>query len=98
LIVAQVRISGEAETDIDRIADYTTSTWGWRQTNQYLAKLEDGFDLLAQNPSIGRTCDSIRAGLRRFEIGRHVVFYLPESDGVLVVRVLHQQMLPNKYV
>ena len=94
----QVRISGEAETDIDRIADYTTSTWGWRQTNQYLAKLEDGFDLLAQNPSIGRTCDSIRAGLRRFEIGRHVVFYLPESDGVLVVRVLHQQMLPNKYV
>ena len=94
----QVRISGEAEADIDRIADYTTSTWGWRQTNQYLAKLEDGFDLLAQNPSIGRSCDSIRAGLRRFEIGRHVVFYLPESDGVLVVRVLHQQMLPNKYV
>jgi toxin ParE1/3/4 len=98
LIVAQVRISGEAEADIDRIADYTTSTWGWRQTNQYLAKLEDGFDLLAQNPSIGRSCDSIRAGLRRFEIGRHVVFYLPESDGVLVVRVLHQQMLPNNYV
>ena len=96
--MAQVRISGEAETDIDRIADYTTSTWGWRQTNQYLAKLEDGFDLLAQNPSIGRSCDSIRAGLRRFEIGRHVVFYLPESDGVLVVRVLHQQMLPNNYI
>jgi toxin ParE1/3/4 len=98
LIVPQVRISGEAEADIDRIADYTTSTWGWRQTNQYLAKLEDGFDLLAQNPSIGRSCDSIRAGLRRFEIGRHVVFYLPESDGVLVVRVLHQQMLPNNYI
>jgi len=96
--VPQVRISGEAEADIDRIADYTTSTWGWRQTNQYLAKLEDGFDLLAQNPSIGRSCDSIRAGLRRFEIGRHVVFYLPESDGVLVVRVLHQQMLPNNYI
>lgn len=96
--MAQVRISGEAEADIDRIADYTTSTWGWRQTNQYLAKLEDGFDLLAQNPSIGRSCDSIRAGLRRFEIGRHVVFYLPESDGVLVVRVLHQQMLPNNYI
>ena len=94
----QVRISGEAEADIDRIADYTTSTWGLRQTNQYLAKLEDGFDLLAQNPSIGRSCESIRAGLRRFEIGRHVVFYLPESDGVLVVRVLHQQMLPNNYI
>ena len=76
----QIRISVEAEADIDRIADYTTSTWGLRQTNQYLAKLEDGFDLLAQNP------------------GRHVVFYLPEPGGVLVVRVLHQQMLPSNYV
>jgi toxin ParE1/3/4 len=98
LIVLQLRISVEAEADIDRIADYTTSTWGWRQTNQYLAKLEDGFDLLAQNPSIGRSCESIRAGLRRFEIGRHVVFYLPEPGGVLVVRVLHQQMLPSNYM
>ena len=94
----RVRISVEAEADIDRIAGYTTSTWGWRQTNQYLAKLEDGFELIAQNPSIGRSCDSLRAGLRRFEIGRHVVFYLPEPGGVLVVRVLHQQMLPTNYV
>ena len=94
----QVRFSGEAEEDIDRIAAYTTNTWGPRQTDQYLATLEDGFDLLAQNPAMGRPCDSIRAGLRRFEIGRHVVFYLVESGGVLVVRVLHQQMLPANYV
>ena len=94
----RVRISVEAEADIDRVAAYTTSTWGWRQTNQYLAKLEDGFDLIAENSLIGRSCDSLRTGLRRFEIGRHVVFYLPEPGGVLVVRVLHQQMLPTKYV
>jgi plasmid stabilization system protein ParE len=34
--------------------------------------------------------------LRRFEIGSHVVFYLVETGGILVVRVLHQQMLPSK--
>lgn len=96
--MAQVRISVEAERDIDRIAAYTTGTWGWLQTTQYLAKLEDGFDVLAQNPAIGRSCDSIRAGLRRFEIGRHVVFYVPEAGGVLVVRVLHQQMMPVNYI
>jgi plasmid stabilization system protein ParE len=49
-------------------------------------------------PAIGRSCDAIRAGLRRFEIGKYVVFYLTEPDGVLVVRVLHQRMLPNKYI
>ena len=92
------RISAEAEEDIDGIVNYLKNTWGWRQTDQYLAKLEDGFDLLAHNPSIGRLCDSILTDLRRFEIGRHVVFYLPEPDGVLIVRVLHQQMLPGKYI
>jgi len=96
--VACFRISIEAELDIDRIAAYTTSTWGWRQTDQYLAKLEDGFNLLAQNPMIGRPCDSLRAGLRRFEIGKHVVFYVLESDAILVARVLHESMLPGKHV
>ena len=92
----QVDVSVEAEEDIDLIAAYTTRTWGWRQTNEYLAKLEDGFDLLAMSPFIGRSCDSIRPGLRRFEIGKHVVFYLAQSDELLIVRVLQQQMIPVK--
>jgi toxin ParE1/3/4 len=92
----QVDVSVEAEEDIDQISAYTTKTWGWRQTNHYLAKLEDGFSLLAQNPSVGRSCDSIRPGLRRFEIGKHVVFYLIEPGKLLIVRVLHQQMIPAK--
>ena len=91
-----VDVSVEAEEDINLIAAYTTTTWGWRQTNIYLAKLEDGFTLLAQNPSVGRSCDSIRPGLRRFEIGKHVVFYLIEPGELLIVRVLHQQMIPDK--
>jgi toxin ParE1/3/4 len=94
----QVRISVQAEEDIDQIADYTVAEWGWRQADQYLAKLETGFELLAQNPSIGRACDSIRKNLRRFEIGKHVVFYLEEPGGILVVRVLHERMMPAKYI
>src|ERR1039457_5760557 len=92
----QVDVSGEAEEDIDQITAYTTRTWGWRQTNRYLAKLEDGFELLAQNPSIGRSCDSIRPRLRRFVIGKHVAFYFVEPDEILIVRILHQQMIPAK--
>jgi plasmid stabilization system protein ParE len=29
----QIDVSVEAEEDIDQISDYTTRTWGWRQTN-----------------------------------------------------------------
>ena len=92
----QVDVSLEAEEDIDEITTYTTSTWGWRQTNHYLAKLEDGFTLLAQNPTVGRPCDSIRPGLRRFEIGKHVVFYVLLPNSIQIVRVLHQLMIPAK--
>lgn len=92
----QIDVSIEAEEDIDQITAYTTRTWGWRQTNRYLAKLEDGFDLLVLNPSIGRACDSICPGLRRFEIGKHVVFFILEPNGIQIVRILHQQMIPTK--
>jgi toxin ParE1/3/4 len=94
--VSRIRISSEAERDIDGIAVYSMGSWGWRQTERYLTKLEEGLDLLGNNTAIGRSCDGIRAGLRRFEIGSHVVFYLVESGGILVVRVLHHQMLPSK--
>ena len=87
-------ISREAEADIDRIAAYTTDTWGWVQTDRYLGQLEDSFQLLANNPSMGRSCDAIWEGLHRFEVGKYVVFYRTEPDGICVVRVLHQQMAP----
>jgi toxin ParE1/3/4 len=91
-----VYVSAEAEADIDSIAEYTKNTWGWRQTDQYLANLEDGFELLALNPFIGRRCDSIRLGLRRFEVGSHIVFYDSDVDGIRIIRVLHERMLPAK--
>jgi toxin ParE1/3/4 len=94
--VKHASISHEAEADIDRIAAYTTETWGWVQTDRYMGQLEDCFQLLANNPSTGRSCAAIRADLHRFEVGKHVVFYRAEPDGILVVRVLHQQMVPAK--
>ena len=95
--MSRYRISVDAQEDMDGILEYTVTAWGWRQSVQYLSKLEDCFDLLANSPSIGRSCDSIRAGLRRFEIGRHVVLYVSDSDGVLVLRVLYQRVMPDNY-
>jgi toxin ParE1/3/4 len=71
-------------------------TWGSAQTRRYTQGLRACFQLLAENPSLGRTCDAVHPGLRRLEHGKHVVFYLSQADGVLIVRVLHQQMVPTK--
>jgi len=90
----RIDISVKAQANIDRIAEYTKSTWGWRQAETYLAKLEEGFMRIAGNPCLGSRCDSILDGLYRLEIGKYVAFYIPSQAGVLIVRVLHQQMLP----
>ena len=94
--MGSVQVSVRAEADIDSIVEYTKEKWGLRQTDEYLSKLEDGFALLVRNPLIGRPCDSVRAGLRRFEVGKHVLFYVPTTDGILIARVLHQRKLPAK--
>ena len=89
-----VRISARADADIDSIAKYSAETWGHVQADIYLTELQAGFDFLAHNPLMGRACDSIQPGLRRYEVEKHVVFYRIVTGGIRIVRVLHQRMLP----
>jgi len=94
--VALVRFSRRAEADLLSIVDYTLRTWGEAQANRYIDELEACCQMLADNPALGRADDDVRPGLRRMECGRHVVFYRREGEGVLVSRILHQRMLPEK--
>jgi toxin ParE1/3/4 len=95
--VALLRFSRRAEADLLGIGDYTSRTWGEDQAARYVDALEAFCELLAGNPSLGRSCDDIRRGLRRMESERHVVFYSEEADGILVSRILHGRMLPERY-
>jgi len=79
------------------IGAYTLRTWGENQTTRYLDGLESCCQQLADNPGSGRLCDHIRPGLRRMEHARHVVFYRIETGGILVSRILHQRMLPERH-
>ena len=45
--------------------------------------------MLAANPSAGRARDDLAPKIRSFPVGNYIVFYLPLSDGIEVVRVLH---------
>ncbi len=95
--MATLRFSRRAETDLLGIGDYTLRAWGESQAARYIDKLETCCQMLPGNPKLGRPRDDIRPGLRRLEHGKHVVFYrLLEHGGILVVRVLHQRMLPER--
>jgi toxin ParE1/3/4 len=94
--VARFRFSHRAEADLFNIGLYTFRTWGEIQTDRYIRQLEDCCQLLADNFALGRPCDEIRPGLRRMKQGKHVVFSRKEPGGILICRILHQSMLPEK--
>jgi toxin ParE1/3/4 len=95
--VAAFRFSRRAEADLSSIGAYTVERWGTKQAAQYLDELEACCRMLANNPGLGRPCGNVRPGLRRMDHGKHVVFYRPQkSGGILVSRILHQRMLPER--
>lgn len=95
--MAAFRFSRRAEADLLGIGDYTLRTWGRAQAVRYLGELEVCCQMLADNPALGRLCDNVRPGLRRLEHGKLVVFYRQERGDVLVSRILHQRMLPERH-
>jgi toxin ParE1/3/4 len=95
--VAAFRFSRRAESDLLSIGDYTLRTRGKAQAARYIRELEVCCQALADNPALGRRCDDVRPGLRRLEQGKHVVLSRQERGGILVSRILHQSMLPDRH-
>lgn len=94
--VAAFHFSRRAEADLHDIGSYTLQTWGAGQTIRYIDQIETCCQRLADNPGPGRPCDDVRPGLRRMEQGKHVIFYRQHEGGILISRILHQRMLPEK--
>lgn len=84
------RKTRQADEDLKAIYRYTRRTWGRAQAEQYIRGLEQRFRALAANPLVGIAREELQpAGLRSFVHGSHVIFYLPQSSGVMIIRVLH---------
>lgn len=82
-----------AQADLKAIARHTQTQWGKIRRNRYLGEIDELFRLLAANPTMGRACDEIRSGYRKFPYGAHVVFYRQLGvDELLIVRILHANM------
>ena len=87
--MAEYRVSGRADADLLDIYLFGAAHFGRPQAVQYQMSFQHCFELLAENPRMGRTSPTIQAGLRRHEHGSHVILYREEADHVLIVAVLH---------
>lgn len=91
-MMAVYRLSKKAVADLDDIHEYSVVTFGTTQARSYLNHLHERFEILGQQPMLGRQADHFAPKLRRYEYRSHVAFYVPEDGGVTIVRVLHKSM------
>lgn len=92
-----VRNAQRAKTDLKSIWRYSFKKWGEVQADHYLAKLDDATSQLGRTPKIGTSRDKIKAGLRAYHVGRHLIYYYIRTDHIYVVRVRHDRTDPYLY-
>jgi toxin ParE1/3/4 len=54
-----------------------------------LRRIDHAIQMLADNPQAGRERPDLAPNLRSFPVGNYVIFYVPGSHGIEVVRVLN---------
>ena len=82
------RLSALAEQDLDEIWSYVAEDANPTTADRLMDAIIDRFELLAEQPRMGRLRPEFGAGVRSFTVENHVIYYRHEGD-VLIARVLH---------
>ncbi len=91
-------LSPRAQADLDEIWNYTAKHWGMEQAEVYVRQLETAIKSVAADPQLGRSCDGIRVGYKKYPAGSHVLFFCLTSAGIDVIRILHRHMDFNRHL
>ncbi len=83
--MARFHLTRTATEDLKAIGRHTQRNWGRRQRDAYLTQLDRRFHALAEMPSLGRACDDIRPGYRRYAEGSHTIFYREVGRDIEIV-------------
>ncbi len=96
--MAHYKLSVDASNDVFEIANFTIEKFGIEQSRRYKHQLEQCLKNLAANPYIGRDASEFSTGLRRFPFKAHTIFYIIDTDGIFVVRILGGMMDYNRHL
>ena len=82
------RLSSRAERDLDEVWLYVAEDASPTTADRLIDEIVDRFDLLAEQPRMGRLRPEFGAGVRSISVENHVIYYRHDVD-VLIARVLH---------
>ena len=86
--MGRILISATARHDLADIACYIAAD-DVLAAERWLDSVDRVLRLVSENPELGESVHHLKIGLRRHVHGRYVLFYMPQSDGILLYRVLH---------
>ncbi len=92
------KLSKLALVHLQKIKSYTVNNFSEMQWRNYKDTLITGFQMLADNPAVGRSCDEIYPDGFYFPIGKHTAYFIKEDSFILVVAVLSQSQLPQNHL
>ncbi|TBR42807.1 type II toxin-antitoxin system RelE/ParE family toxin [Marinomonas agarivorans] len=95
---SQYKLSKLAQSHLCNIKNYTIENFSESQWHNYRERLLTAFQLLADNPAVGRRCDELYQNGFYFPIGKHTAYFTKEDDFILVVAVLGQSPLPQNHL
>jgi toxin ParE1/3/4 len=87
--VSEFALTKRAEADLFDVFLFGYEQFGEKQADAYAAELEKVFQLLADNPRMGREAERIARGVRRHEHGSHIILYEEAPYGVLILAIVH---------
>src|SRR5579864_2431638 len=82
------RLSALAEQDLDEIWSYVAEDASSETADRLIDAIVERFELLAEQPRMGRLRPEFGAGVRSLAIEHHVIYYRHEGE-ILIARVLH---------
>ena len=90
--MARIERRPSANLDLYEIWEYVALR-SPASADKLLRRIYDAFDLLAQNPRMGKEQYHLAPNLRSLSVKPYIIFYepLPDQEGVEIVRVLHQR-------
>lgn len=89
----EYRLTRDADADLLEVFLHGFETFGLARAEDYRDSLARCFQLLADNPRLGRKADELAPGARRHEHARHVIFYDEQSYGVLITAIVHERSI-----
>lgn len=84
----QLFVSNSAVKDLREIGKYIHDK-NPKAAVQLLTEIDARFSLFCEQPEIGKKRDEIVSGLRSFNVGNYVLFYLDKPNAIEIARVLH---------